>query len=381
MKGWLRFLAPTLLGLSVLAGAAPAHATAFSDFNSGIAARNSGQCDQAITYFSSALAAPDLLATLRPVAYFGRGTCYERVRRFSNALSDFDSAIGLDPDYYDAHLERGKCLAFLRRYEQAELDFKELIRIRSDLSSGYAVLGTLYDAEKKYDAAIAQYSALIRMGTDDYLAYSMRTRTDVAKGDLDAALADADKVVTLRPESAIVHSLRAMVYAERHNYSAALGDIDDALRIDPTDKDEVREKGVLLWKMNRFADASSTLAGLDPSDGYNVLWLSLARAAGGVADTDLAQRATRVNLKQWPGPLVSLYLGQSSPEAVQQAVEADGPDNRERDECEAPFYMAEWQLQQRNREAARVLLQRAVAVCPSDYIERDAAAVELRRLR
>ena len=381
MTGWQRISAWALCGLLVLPGAAAVSASPYSDFTAAIAARNSNDCTAAIGDFTSALASPDLLPGLRAVGLFGRGTCYEHERNLTAALADFTASIALKPDYYDAHLERGKCFAILRRYSEAEGDFKELIRIRSDLTAGYAALGTLYDIEKEYDAAIEQYSALIRAGTNDYAGYLMRTREYVAKGDLGRALNDADKLVNLMPEKPAGHGMRAWVYNLRGDYPRALTDVEASLRVDPTDSNEVREKGVLLWKMERYSDASNTLVVLDMSDGYNVLWLNLSRIASGVPDPDLADRAAKVDLGKWPGPLIRLYMGQATPDAVMQAVVADGVDNSERDQCEAPFYLGEWQLQHQNKDAARALLQKAVAVCPVDYIERSAAAVELKRLK
>jgi lipoprotein NlpI len=381
MKGWRRFWAWALCGLAVLPGAASVSASPYSDFNAAIAARNFNDCGLAISDFTAALASPDLLPDLRVVALYGRGACYERDRNLTAAIADFTASIALRPAYYDAHLERGKCFAVLKRYGEAEDDFRQLLRIRSDLTDGYAALGALYDIEKRYDAAIAQYSALIRAGTNDYDGYQMRTREYITKGDLDRALSDADKLVELMPEKSTGHDLRSWIYNLRGNYTAALADIETALRLDPTDANQVREKGVLLWKMERYSDSSNTLVALDMRDGYNVLWLDLSRVASGVPDPDLAERAAQVDLRKWPGPLIRLYLGQATPDTVMQAVAADGADNSDRDECEAPFYLGEWQLQHKNKDAARALLRKAAAVCPLDYIERSAAAVELKRLR
>jgi lipoprotein NlpI len=48
--------------------------------------------------------------------------------------------------------------------------------------------------------------------------------------------------------------------------------------------------------------------------------------------------------------------------------------------CEASFYVAQWQLLRKENDRAVALLKQAQSTCPRDFIEREGAVIELRRL-
>ncbi len=50
-------------------------------------------------------------------------------------------------------------------------------------------------------------------------------------------------------------------------------------------------------------------------------------------------------------------------------------------QCEADFYIGEWQLAHLNAAAAKSLFENALEKCPANFIERGAAKVEIARLK
>ena len=358
-------------------------ASPFSDFNAGISSRNSARCDLAIGFMTSALNAPDLLASLRPVALDVRGECNIRQGKLDAALADFDASLALRPDDFDTYMLRGGVHVRLKHYDRAEADFSQLIRIRPDLGRGYVVLGAVYALQQKYDAAIGEFTALVATASHEALGHLLRARVRLTKGDLDAALDDANRLVELFPQQPQGYITRATVYIAQAKFSRAMTDIDDALEHLPGNPSLIRQKGVVQWEMGHFADAAETLSPLAKSDaasGYSVIWIDLVRTAGGIADDDLQARAQAVDPVKWPAAIVQLYLGKSTPDAVDGAVGGADAEERNQQQCEADFYVAEWQLHHQAKEPAVVRLQRAAASCPIDFVERAAAVAELKRL-
>jgi tetratricopeptide (TPR) repeat protein len=362
--------------LLLLLAAWPAGATPYSDFNAGIVLRNSDECREAIARFDAALAAPDLLASLRPVALHGRGICHAELKEIPAALGDLGASLRLDPDDYDTRLDRASIFVELKRYDEAEADLRELQRLRPDLTPGYTVLGAMYEKQGKYRQAIDQFSIPIKNHTNPAAGYALRAHAYIAYGRTADALDDAEDLIKLLPRAL---GLRAWVYELRGEYDDAMRDVDAMITQSPANFELRRGKATLYWKMGRFDDAANILTGFDPSDGYAVLWLSILRAAGAKPAGDLAPHKT--DPKKWPAPLIALYQDQGTPESVSAAVAADGPDNSERDACESAFYVGEWHLTHGDTAAARPLLQQAASDCPVDYIEKDAARVQLERLK
>jgi lipoprotein NlpI len=90
-----------------------------------------------------------------------------------------------------------------------------------------------------------------------------------------------------------------------------------------------------------------------------------------------AQEIAQLRYSDWPYPILLLLQGDRSPESIMRAATRDDDKGRL---CEADFYLAEWHLVSRNPETAKPLLQDATNICPRDYVERQAARIELSKL-
>jgi lipoprotein NlpI len=78
--------------------------------------------------------------------------------------------------------------------------------------------------------------------------------------------------------------------------------------------------------------------------------------------------------------VVSLYLGQSTPEKTLTAAANPDPKRQQEQKCEAEFYVGEHFLLKGAKTEAIRLLRSAAAICPADYYEASGAKAELRRL-
>ena len=357
-------------------------ASAYSDFNAGITARNGKYCKLAINYLSAAIASPQLLPNLRPVALTARGSCYFSESDTDSALADYTASLKLRPDNYETLEFRGSVYLKTKRYEEAISDFSALVRIRPDLFEGYDAVGSLYEGRKNYDAAISEYGAFVEKYPDFSDGYFSLVDAYLLKRDATEALEYADKLASLAPKYAPVYQSRAAVHEMQGDFEGALDDIDTALDLDPSNKGMVQFKGMVQWileKYSRSADSLASAAEQDPSNAYSTLWLDLARVRASQRDSDLAARAAKLDLNLWPGPLVALFLGRTTPESVMNSISMTD-DRHDAEECEADFYVAEWKLQHQDKEGAIPLLKHASEACPSLFIERYAADAELKRL-
>jgi lipoprotein NlpI len=106
-----------------------------------------------------------------------------------------------------------------------------------------------------------------------------------------------------------------------------------------------------------------------------MIWRYLARErAGENGAEELKANATRLKSKEWPHPVIELYLGQRSPAEMLSVAKLE--DQR----CEAQFYSGEWYLLRGSRAAAATVLQAAADSCPEEFVEYAGALAELKRL-
>ncbi len=258
---------------------------------------------------------------------------------------------------------------------------------------------------------------------DDFnkgVAASNRDDDDAAIQYLSAALSSSDLLPSLRPTA---YFDRALAYIDTQRVADAIADLSAAIKLDPKLSDAyvyrirlyfangqtdlaladcvsapvpARFSGVLeqcgrwLWTHGRFSEAASDfaravklkLARSDPQAAYAVLWLELSRLRDGTVDeAEFVENVRRIDLDGWPKPVLELYRGKTTPEAVAAAA-AQGNAAAQKDQsCEMGFYVGEWQLLHGNAAAAKSLLTEAANVCPKTFIELAPAQAELKKLQ
>jgi hypothetical protein len=84
-------------------------------------------------------------------------------------------------------------------------------------------------------------------------------------------------------------------------------------------------------------------------------------------------------MKEWPSPVVRLFLGQTTPSAVLAAAEDLDPEVRKVRMCDANFFGGELAVLQGRRVEAERQLRLVLIDCLPGSPERDVAKTELRR--
>jgi TPR repeat protein/membrane associated rhomboid family serine protease/lipoprotein NlpI len=172
--------------------------------------------------------------------------------------------------------------------------------------------------------------------------------------------------------------------AAAQSESDALANYDRAIAIQPTFLDAYNFRGILRFTQGQYDGAAADFrasVGFAPAWGYNILLLHLSRAHAGADDaSEFSSNAARLDLRKWPGPILSLFLGKTPLAAIPGAVMAGDEHTRSNRSCEAFFYMGEYQELHDQIGYARELIRQAADTCPVDLIEHKLAKAELARL-
>ena len=70
-------------------------------------------------------------------AYYNRGSCLLKMKKYQEAVADFNSAIEIEPAFTGAYHNRGVVLKNLRKYNSACNDFKKAQELGSYISGKY----------------------------------------------------------------------------------------------------------------------------------------------------------------------------------------------------------------------------------------------------
>lgn len=164
----------------------------------GLRLHNKGQPDEAVTSFDRALALdPDYAE-----AYCGRALAFRALKEHDAAITDFKRAIALKPDFVQAYYNYGLLLDQLNRPDEAIAAFDRAIEDRQDYARAYIGRGSTLFHLGKYDAAVASFERAIAIDPDNAEAYSHRGAALQASKKLDAAIASYDRAIAIAPDVA-----------------------------------------------------------------------------------------------------------------------------------------------------------------------------------
>ena len=349
-------------------------------YNRGLAYSNKGDHDRAIKDYSEAI-------RINPnydKAFNNRGLIHSRKGAHDRAIEDYTAALRINPNYALALNNRGNAFRRKGDYDRAIQDYNEAIRINPDYDKAFYNRGIAYGRKGNHDRAIVDYNEAIRINPKYASAFNNRGNAHRRKGNNDRAIQDYDEAIRINPQNYRAFSNRGNAHKHRQNYERAIEDYDQAIRLNPRYASAFRGRGIAKFFQERLDAAVSDFskaAEFQPANHYNVLWLFLAEArAGHNALAKLQTRSPRLDLDNWPGPIMNFYLGTIDESALNAAAQSSDPMTAREQVCEANFYTAEVKLIHNAVAEALPLLRAAVRECPPNFIEFQAATAELKRL-
>ncbi len=346
--------------------------------NRGFAYWLKGDLDPAFADFEQAIR----LDPKDAVAFNNRGLIHQFKDDLDRAIADYSEAIRLDPGYVFAFNNRGGVYAYKDDYDRAIADYSEAIRLDPTFAVAIKARGNAYAAKRDFDRAIADYDRLIALDPKYAAAFYNRGIAYQMKGDLDRAIADYNVAVRLDPQDANAFNNRANVYALEGEFDHAVADYNEAIRLEPKQSGFYLNRALAKFYSGNMSQALSDLdqsSVMNPKSAYAALWREIV---GGRSNqpSRLAQAVTRINMSEWPAPVIRLYLDQTTRDAVLAA--ADDPNARIKKSrvCEANFFIGELALLHGAKDEAVQLFRLGTAECGEYTFLRMRANAELKAL-
>jgi tetratricopeptide (TPR) repeat protein len=163
-----------------------------------------------------------------PMAYYYRGSVFEKRGQLDKALEDYTRAITIYPSYVEAYSDRGAVFEKMGLVERALEDFDRAIDLDPSYYHAYNNKGTLYGKAGSFGEAIASFNKAIEVNPGFADAYFNRGVTFVFMGQYAGALQDFNRAIFLNPNDASFYAERGNLYKKTGNKELAMADFRKA---------------------------------------------------------------------------------------------------------------------------------------------------------
>ena len=195
-----------------------------------------GSANERLKRFDEALANYDAALRLQPAAadgHFGRGTVLRALGRTDEALASFEEAIRLRPEVAAAHYHRANILMERSQFDEALAGYDRVVALKPDFADAHNNRGNVLHYLKRHQAAIASYDMALQFAPALPGAHGNRGVSLAALGRLDEALASYDRAIALAPGYADAHNHRGNVLQDLKRLDEALASYRTALLLRP----------------------------------------------------------------------------------------------------------------------------------------------------
>jgi tetratricopeptide (TPR) repeat protein len=189
------------------------------------------------------------------IDYSNRGTTYQMLQKFEEALEDFNRAIAADPTDPEVYSARGGTYSSLGRFDEALADFTRAMELDPTFAPPYYNRGNLYIRMQWLDEALNDYTRAIELGPADVPFYVNRGSTYQMLERYSEALADYARAIDIDPGHANTYYNRGHLYEKQGSIDAALADYSRAIELDPIDYKAYNNRGDLYARLEQYQAA------------------------------------------------------------------------------------------------------------------------------
>lgn len=207
---------------------------------------------RSLTIFNNAIA----IDSTYGLAFANRGLAYYRMKRFDEALKDYDKAISLQSlqgNRSELFNNRGILLGEAGRTGEAIADFNTALGLNPLFASAHSNLGSAsanlarehaahgdsVDAAAEYAKSIGHYTDAIRCDASLVSAYRGRASVYAKRGMYREAADDCSAIMRINPVDAVAYGDRAICFYQLKRYCEALQDAQECTKMGGTPNPEM----------------------------------------------------------------------------------------------------------------------------------------------
>ena len=190
-----------------------------------------------------------------PLLFNIRGACHAGLGQLDVAVTNYEEAISIKPDYAKAHFNLGGSLHELGQLKAAVKSYEKTLEIEPGYAEAYNNLGNVFKELKQNDAAVKSYKKALEFKPDYVEAqYSLGIMFQDL-GQFEAAINCYEMVLAIKPNFTGVYNNLGNVYKELKQDDAAIESYKKALEIKPDYVEAQYSLGILFQDLGQFEAA------------------------------------------------------------------------------------------------------------------------------
>jgi predicted O-linked N-acetylglucosamine transferase (SPINDLY family) len=249
------------------------------------------------------------------------------LKRPAEALTSYDKAIALKPDYAVAHSNRANVLMDLKRPAEAEASYNAAIALQPDFAVAHSNRGAALRDLKRPEEALASYDKAIALKPDVAEAHYNRGNALIDLKRPAEALASYDKAIALKPDYAEAHYNRGNALRELRRPEEALASYDKAIALKPDYAEAHSSRGAALRDLKRPAEALTSYdkaIALKPDLEFhygNLIHMKMRICDWSNLETEIAQLVHKIDHAEKVSRPFPMLASTNSPELQRKAAE------------------------------------------------------------
>lgn len=191
-------------------------------------------------------------------SHYLMGYARRQLGQSEEATAEYQKAVALKPDFFEAQFELGSLYIDKAELTQAEHHLKLALKLRERVEVRY-LLGYCYEMTGRYSEAEALYKELVASAPDRYEGYHGLGSLAVRTGDTEAALKYLQRAQELGGQTADIHYLLGRAYLRAGDYSKALESLNRAVALEPNRTDIRYQRAQAFKRLKRDREAEEEL--------------------------------------------------------------------------------------------------------------------------
>jgi tetratricopeptide (TPR) repeat protein len=287
-----------------------------------------GRVDEAISHFQKALQIkPDYME-----AQVNLGNALLQKGKVDEAITQFQQALQINPGYAAAHNNLGKVLLEKGRVDEAITQYQEALEINPGLAAAHYSLASALQQKGRLDEAITQYQEALQIKPDYAEVYNNLGNALLQKGRVDDAILHFQKALQIVPDYAAAHNNLGATLAQTGELDEAITCFQKALQSKPGFAEAHNNLGNAFLQKGNVAEAIAhfqkalQLEPAQPTIQNNLAWLLAtcpeASLRDGARAVELARQANALTGGENPAMLRTLAAALAEAGRYSEAVES-----------------------------------------------------------